>query len=458
MKEKINFWLNRRFKAPDGLQVFGLTHVFALRLCFLFITIFDIEISRRILISLLAFEMTEVILYLGIFCLVKLVVSILCFCNEKLETAVRGKILTSLLDILLKKNGRLMPINSEEMGVGDKVSISNGDCDRYVDGVMGRVDLVINFLSIPVYVVYGLSLNKWVTILVVLISIVLSFLNKNNQKRMYDCYEEINNKYGAWSNYLWKALDNLEIIRVFLSKEKLIKEHRKRNDSLCEAQNESFIIYLKVSLIEESSDMMFTLLVLVFSFFAVMQGNLALTSIFAMMEAMSKVQKAVFLIPEQMIKKDELDSISSRITKLLNQEEDFGNENLTEKIQQLVVDNVSFRYPDKEVLKGISCSFEKGKFYILAGESGCGKSTLLKVIAKILPLSDGEVRWNNSNLTTVQRKSLFDRMTYVSQSPFFLEESIKANICVGEVNDDVYTSTFHKSYTKCYLPLAGQYI
>ena len=37
-------------------------------------------------------------------------------------------------------------------------------------------------------------------------------------------------KYGVWTNFLWKALDNLEVIRAFLSKNKIISEHRKRND------------------------------------------------------------------------------------------------------------------------------------------------------------------------------------------------------------------------------------
>lgn len=43
-------------------------------------------------------------------------------------------------------------------------------------------------------------------------------------------------------------------------------------------------------------------------------------------------------------------------------------------------------------LDGISVSVEEGEFITVVGPSGCGKSTLLKILAGILPRTDGNVR------------------------------------------------------------------
>lgn len=42
-----------------------------------------------------------------------------------------------------------------------------------------------------------------------------------------------------------------------------------------------------------------------------------------------------------------------------------------------------FSYPSKEILGGISYSFESG-CYVIFGENGCGKSTLLKLVGGLL--------------------------------------------------------------------------
>jgi len=64
----------------------------------------------------------------------------------------------------------------------------------------------------------------------------------------------------------------------------------------------------------------------------------------------------------------------------------------------LDVRDVTFRYESKyqtvEVLKGVTYSFEEGRFYALVGKSGSGKSTLLSLMAGLLLPGSGEVVYN----------------------------------------------------------------
>ena len=64
----------------------------------------------------------------------------------------------------------------------------------------------------------------------------------------------------------------------------------------------------------------------------------------------------------------------------------------------LKVENISFGYTSKEVLKNISFSANKGDYIAVIGESGCGKSTLLEIIYGLLHIEKGAVYWNNEKL------------------------------------------------------------
>lgn len=49
------------------------------------------------------------------------------------------------------------------------------------------------------------------------------------------------------------------------------------------------------------------------------------------------------------------------------------------------------KYQKVMALKNVTCSFEKGKFYVLTGRSGSGKTTLLSLLAGLATPTKGEV-------------------------------------------------------------------
>ncbi|QDQ26506.1 ABC transporter ATP-binding protein [Chitinimonas arctica] len=56
------------------------------------------------------------------------------------------------------------------------------------------------------------------------------------------------------------------------------------------------------------------------------------------------------------------------------------------------IDNVTFSYGRRAILKGISLSIPKGKVVAIMGGSGCGKTTLLRLIGGQIKPSRGEVK------------------------------------------------------------------
>ncbi|GAA5063507.1 ABC transporter ATP-binding protein [Thermocatellispora tengchongensis] len=56
-----------------------------------------------------------------------------------------------------------------------------------------------------------------------------------------------------------------------------------------------------------------------------------------------------------------------------------------------------------EALRGLSLTVAEGEFVALVGRSGCGKSTLLRLIAGLLPPSEGEITVAGERVTKARR-------------------------------------------------------
>lgn len=68
----------------------------------------------------------------------------------------------------------------------------------------------------------------------------------------------------------------------------------------------------------------------------------------------------------------------------------------------LQVKDVKYSYHNKyqsvDALRGISCTFEKGKIYAIVGKSGSGKSTLLSLLAGLDIPHDGDILFEGTSV------------------------------------------------------------
>lgn len=68
----------------------------------------------------------------------------------------------------------------------------------------------------------------------------------------------------------------------------------------------------------------------------------------------------------------------------------------------LEIRNLRYGYEkNKNILKGITADFEKGKFYAILGPSGCGKSTLLSLIGGLDTPGGGDILYDGQDLTKI---------------------------------------------------------
>ncbi len=100
--------------------------------------------------------------------------------------------------------------------------------------------------------------------------------------------------------------------------------------------------------------------------------------------------------------------------------------------QSLLLKSVSFTYSQESqtALKGISFEVQKGDCVGIVGETGSGKSTLVDLILGLLKPTQGEILIDHK--FTVASKQWHQKIGYVPQSIYLIDDTIEANIAFGE--------------------------
>ncbi|MDR0823413.1 MAG: ABC transporter ATP-binding protein, partial [Endomicrobium sp.] len=82
----------------------------------------------------------------------------------------------------------------------------------------------------------------------------------------------------------------------------------------------------------------------------------------------------------------------------------------------LEIKNLYGGYGQKDILKDINISIEKGSFCGLIGRNGAGKSALLKTICSLLKPSKGEILIDGQNTALLSKKDLAKRIAFMPQT------------------------------------------
>ena len=88
------------------------------------------------------------------------------------------------------------------------------------------------------------------------------------------------------------------------------------------------------------------------------------------------------------------------------------------------------------MFKDFSITIEKNRFIGIKGDSGSGKSTLLNLISGLIKPQKGEILVDGVNIfENIQEWR--NKLGYVSQSVFLIDDSIKKNIAFGVEDSDI---------------------
>ena len=99
-------------------------------------------------------------------------------------------------------------------------------------------------------------------------------------------------------------------------------------------------------------------------------------------------------------------------------------------LESIKFKNVSFSYKEgKEAsTSGLNLLINKGETVAFVGPSGAGKTTVVKLLLGLYKPTDGEILINDTDLETVDRDNLRQRIGYVSQDTQLFAGTIRENL------------------------------
>lgn len=96
------------------------------------------------------------------------------------------------------------------------------------------------------------------------------------------------------------------------------------------------------------------------------------------------------------------------------------------------LENVSFAYNEKEVLKEVSLVIPKGKNIALVGPSGGGKSTLMDLLPRFIEPTNGRILIDGKDMQHIKTDSIRALMGIVNQESILFNDTIFNNIAFAK--------------------------
>lgn len=97
---------------------------------------------------------------------------------------------------------------------------------------------------------------------------------------------------------------------------------------------------------------------------------------------------------------------------------------------EIKLKNITKKYGDVVAVNDVSLKFKRGELVAFLGPSGCGKTTLLRVLAGLIPHNEGEIYFNDKDISNWSAQRRNTAMVFQNYA-LFPHMSVEQNIAYG---------------------------
>ena len=299
--------------------------------------------------------------------------------------------------------------------------------------------LLLTILSDLFIAIVGLivlfNINLKLEVYIIFVIIINIFILQNFLKKIYK------KNYVAMKDYSYYNGSIVEIIDAIRDIKSLHNEKyrlTKNEEKLILYKNSSFnkdVYNNKISIIQTTLFLIANVSTLVFGSIMSINGEISTSELMIYISILNILQSSCINILMFKLNLENFRVGYNRILHLFDLEiindvsdkEDFRYE----KINNIILKNVSIKYDDVYILKNINFCIDK-QFTFFVGSSGAGKSTLARIISTLQDNYEGEILYNGEKLNMKNTKlirTIKNRIIYVSNNSKIFNCSIRENLC-----------------------------
>lgn len=180
------------------------------------------------------------------------------------------------------------------------------------------------------------------------------------------------------------------------------------------------------------------LLVIGFSGYQVLQGNLSIGEMAAFIAYIDRLYNPLRRLVNSSTTLTQSIASMDRVFEFMDEKYDIQDSADAAELKQVHGDisfnNVSFAYDEggETVLKNINFDVKKGETIALVGMSGGGKSSFVSLIPRFFDVTEGGIFLDGHDIRSFKVRSLRDKIGMVAQDNILFSESVKSNILLGK--------------------------
>ena len=235
-----------------------------------------------------------------------------------------------------------------------------------------------------------------------------------------------------------EILIGIPVIKAFVRQDYEEKKFQKVNREFYEINLSVFRnMFLMIPLMSLILNLMIVL-ILYFGAYDALSGSLLTGEIIAFIQYSTQIVSSFLMIGGFMVMLPRILVSGRRINEVLNTKLTIvdGDINEIKGTPTIEFKNVSYKYPnsEKETLKDINFTLEKGKTTAIIGGTGSGKSTILNLIPRLQDPSSGKILLNGIDLKKINLKFLRSKISFTPQNAILFQGTVKSNLKIGKSN------------------------
>lgn len=321
---------------------------------------------------------------------------------------------------------------------GDIVSRVVADVDQFADGLlMGFTQLFTGVMTILGTLIFMVSVNLWIALVVILITPLSLFVARFIAKRSHDHFKAQSESRGEETAFINEIIANEKVVKAYGQEAEVLAKFDEINERL--GKNTMKAIFFS-SLTNPCTRFVNAIVyagVGVFGALFVLRGSLSVGQLTCFLTYANQYTKPFNEISGVVTELQNAMVCAARLFELIEMKpEDPAPEKPAHNEApkgHVVFDHVSFSYvPEKPLIRNLSLEAKPGQHVAIVGHTGCGKTTLINLIMRFYDVSEGAIRIDGVDIRDMERGELRQMFGMVLQETWLQSGTIRENIVTGK--------------------------
>lgn len=317
---------------------------------------------------------------------------------------------------------------------GDIVSRVINDVDQLSDGLlMGFTQFFTGLVTIIGTIGFMLSINVWITLVVVLVTPLSFFIARFIAKRTYKMFSLQSQTRGEQTAFIDEMISNQKVADAY----NMDKDNLKRFDDINERLADYSLKATFFSSITNPATRFVNSIVYaavaLFGAILAVRGGITVGILSSFLAYANQYTKPFNEISAVVTELQNALACASRVFNLIEEDSvtpDRENALTLENTQgEIEIRNLAFSYsPDKKLITDLNLNVKKGMTVAIVGPTGCGKTTLINLLMRFYDADSGEILIDGTNVLDITRNSLRKNIGMVLQDTWLKSGTISENI------------------------------